>query len=1351
MTGWQAKFVFDIDGLIAQANESLQTALTIHKDLKEYIVCFPFDPTGKTGRTTKRGRPANSETDKLGDWIAKAIKKWKDTGRNLTIDLWPASRLQHLLLEHDVSGGIRQYFFADTVLSTDWFKSHVIGAAKAAGPRYTPTLNVQTELWDWFSAFEADGRWHESFEAILVKCRQATKSLRRQVSDQRGDPANPPWPLSELRVGQDALKECENVLSRAQLLQSNPTENALNQFLADLANVQTALRELEVPLADELDAQHGNGTADSESFRRWMAEYQCSFPAANLDAVRGAATELDALAAWLRAPKGYLAFKRVFILSGVAGSGKTHGICDMALKRLDTQAFTCVLFGHQFSGLPAEWTRLAESLGLPLTIGKDGILDALNSAGETSGRTMIFCIDAVNETRPRDYWLHRFLPLAHEFEKRSFLKLCVSCRTSFLSACLPQPHPHPVVEHQGFAGIERQACNTFFQYYELEPPLVPVLQPELSNPLYLKLVCETLRLKGFKRLPNGWLGLAPVIRAFLSEKEKQFASEHGTSVGASIVAGSLLAVASAIADSGNVALPWSEAQLTVNAIRPQAATLPVLEWLVKAELLIEDGATSAGTLGGENVLRPAFERFGDFLVASELLAKLPSGDFAVAFKSNTKIQRLLATLASIDANAGIILALSILLPETARVELPMLIEDAAVREAVLRLTMRAIPWRTSDTFTGSTRALAKEALAKDGWATMDSLVAVSAQPSKIDAFWICDLLESLHIAKRDAFWCGYLHDRFEKDGVVKRLIEATADIDLRKLDRETALRWALMLLWFSAAADRRVKDHATRAAIAIFRAKSEAIPPLVENLVAADDDELRERVLLCAYGALISSRELEPLKSIAENLLTKYQSAPTAFQNAIIRDHIRCIGELARRLGCLNSCFDPLVTSGQQESDWPLSFPNDAQVEEWNKTDGAIHYVAHSCLHDDFNHYSIGCLRSWMHKISKPEIGSWILKHIVEEFGLAGGACDNYDKHTAYTGGGGRRKPAWAERIGKKYQWIGLYRLASRLHDNVAPEVSSWEPKPMGKPLILMEERKIDPTLSRMVIPNKKSSKCWWLRAGVDLAATSNMDHATWVAKRDDIPLLETLLETTMRDGQRWRILTAFPSWNEYRSDSEYNTPYRDAWIQLRSYLVPKNHFEKTVQAMDGRNYFGAWLPEGGKWLYAFAGEYPWATACNTEPDWYLGAAEQVRHSSLELIHSANEIVIEWEYDASLPESIYLEVPTKKFFAPGDLWWNGTDGFISGTGKTVFCDPHVREEGSSTLLADVDDLLPRLEKMGYRLVWTMLGEKNILGDTPDKITPLCYSQMAVLNEDGSVSIGKRSFHGYNEKQGLAKD
>jgi hypothetical protein len=73
-----------------------------------------------------------------------------------------------------------------------------------------------------------------------------------------------------------------------------------------------------------------------------------------------------------------------------------------------------------------------------------------------------------------------------------------------------------------------------------------------------------------------------------------------------------------------------------------------------------------------------------------------------------------------------------------------------------------------------------------------------------------------------------------------------------------------------------------------------------------------------------------------------------------------------------------------------------------------------------------------------------------------------------------------------------------------------------------------------------------------------------------------------------------------------------------------------------------------------------------------------------------------------------------------------------------------------TLLADLDDLLPRLHKTGYRLIWTMLGEKNILGDNKDRTTAQHYSQWAVLNDDGSIRVGKRSFfHDPGKDQGLA--
>ena len=1275
MIGWQAKFVFDVSALIAQAKISLRTALSIHDDLTKYIVCFPFDSTGKTGRTARQGRPAKSGSENLNTWIAKEIQSANNAGRDLTIDLWPASEIQSLLFEHDPSGGIREYFFKETILSRDWFNNHITAATKAAGPRYTPELNVGTDLWHWFSAFEGDETWRENFDTILHRCRQANENLQRQVEATRHDQMNPSWPPNELQLGQDMIKACEEILLQAQALRILPTENGLEQISAALGRIHSALSELELRLASDLDTKHGQGSANSKRFRTYMAEYMVSFPAANLDIVRDVAKEFDELGGWLRSPAGYLAFKRVFILSGVGGSGKTHGICDMATKRLERGAYTGVLFGHQFSGEPAAWTRLTESLGLPASLGKDCLLDALNAAGEGSGTPLMFCIDAVNETRPRNYWLHRFLPLAHEFEQRPFLKLCVSCRTSFLPACLPQANSYRVVEHRGFEGIERQACNAFFLHYDLEPPLVPVLQPELSNPLYLKLVCETLKLKHLKRLPSGWFGLKPVINAFLSEKERQFAAEHGISEGAAIVSGSLLAIANAIAKTGNVALPWSEAQRVINERRPQAGALPVLEWLVKGDLLIEDGPIAAEPLGRENVLRPAFERFGDFLIAAELLPKVAPEHISAAISSDGNILQLLANLSSVQTNAGVIQALSILLPETAGVELADLIKDTSVREATLALTMRALPWRTPDSFSYRTGGLAREALANEGWETMDSLLAVSAHPSKLDAYWTSTLLASLPMATRDSVWCGYLHKRYEENGIVKRLIEAVADMDLKRVDSGTAARWSIILLWFTAAADRRVKDHATRAAVAIFRAHSTVILPLLEKLLNVDDDEIRERILLCAYGALIATRDKKALKPLAEFLLTKYAAAPTLFQNAILRDHMRCIGELARQLKCLHKSFDPSITSKRRPgSDRPLTVPDQVQVDNWKKSNGAVRLVARSSLDDDFNHYSINCLSPWMHQMNKSAIGGWILRHVVEEFGIEGDILDGYDGYMVSMGGGGRGKPTWAERIGKKYQWIALYRLASRLHDNMDREESSWEPKPMRLPLILVKGRKLDPTLSRTIIPERKASECWWLPAGVDLAATKDLDFASWVSKQDDLPSLETLLQVTEHARQRWIILNASPRWSEYQPDKDPGTSYRDTWMHLRGYLVPRSQFTKATKALDGRNYFGGWLPEAGMYLYGFAGEYPWATAYNTVPDWNRG--------SIRLIHSSNEVAIEWEYDATLPSSIYLQVPTTNFFSQNDLWWNGTDGFATGGGKTVFFDPRIQYGGSPALLAE---------------------------------------------------------------------
>jgi hypothetical protein len=236
-----------------------------------------------------------------------------------------------------------------------------------------------------------------------------------------------------------------------------------------------------------------------------MAEYQCEFPASNLDQVREVIKAVSDLRDWLCSPEARIGFERSCVVSGIAGSGKTHGICDAAIRRLEQRRLSCVVFGHEFASDPDLWTRLRESLEFSPVVGMDALLDALNAAAEATGEPLILFLDAINETRPLSYWRERLSTLVHGIESREFLRLCVTCRSSFIPYSVPIDSNYVTAEHRGFQGIEHRACEAFLQHFGLEPLVSPIIQPELANPLYLKLICSTARAQKLNRLPaGGW-------------------------------------------------------------------------------------------------------------------------------------------------------------------------------------------------------------------------------------------------------------------------------------------------------------------------------------------------------------------------------------------------------------------------------------------------------------------------------------------------------------------------------------------------------------------------------------------------------------------------------------------------------------------------------------------------------------------------------------------------------------------------------------------------------------------------------------------------------------------------------
>ena len=136
MTGWQSKFVMKVDDLIKQASLSLETAVKIHPTLKKYILCFPFDLTGRTGRKNKAGEPAQSGTDKLNKWIKESIAGYRAKGAVLEeIEAWPANRVTALILQFDISGGLRTYFFSETIIPLTWFGKNIEKGIKKGGAK----------------------------------------------------------------------------------------------------------------------------------------------------------------------------------------------------------------------------------------------------------------------------------------------------------------------------------------------------------------------------------------------------------------------------------------------------------------------------------------------------------------------------------------------------------------------------------------------------------------------------------------------------------------------------------------------------------------------------------------------------------------------------------------------------------------------------------------------------------------------------------------------------------------------------------------------------------------------------------------------------------------------------------------------------------------------------------------------------------------------------------------------------------------------------------------------------------------------------------------------------------------
>ena len=1338
---WQAKYVFRVDNLIDQAKSSLDQALKIHPQLTRFILCFPFDLTGPTSRS------GNSGVEKFEKWKNKQRELSEQREQSLAIETWSASEIRGLILEHDSSGGMREYFFGNIVLDGSWFDNHIAQIIRTAGPRYTPELNIETDVYKWFAAFSKEDCWAVELESKVNAFARSVREENNWNSFRLPNNQNHETP----RWSGDTQNSTNSVLSNLdpviELLRQGPKIDVgeYEKIISNLSDSVEKLRSIETELYSDIEERHGTGSANSLGWRQHMAEWMATFPAANLDSIRKLLKAVEFLKEWLLSPACSLAFCHTFVLSGEAGVGKTHGICDVAKRRQEAGLRSCIVFGHQFNNHPAPWSQVAKSLGLPANLGADQLLDCLNSAGEASGYPLLICVDAVNETKPRSYWKNNMASMSENVRQRNFLRLCFVCKTTYLTRCLQNRNDCLIVPHPGFRGIERLACREYFAHYNIQPPIAPFLQPELSNPLYLRLVCETLNNRGVDSVPSGWTGGGCVIvEEFLREKANKFSDEFETAPPHASTT-CLELIAEEIATSGASSISRNKARSAVGSTVSDADA--AINWLVGEGLLIEDWAEGR-VLGHEIDVRLAFDRFGDFLIAWVISRQI----FDESSETTSEISRLLNPRLkdeeTIMSNQGILGELSVLIAERdSGVELTDLVDDIKTRDELRRIVIKALVYRTAESLTASTADLIYSTIRNAGlsYGEIDAILACSSRKSTIDAFWLDRLLRRYTLAQRDAFWSGYLHDRYQITSVVSNLISAVKELPLDDVETDISERWVVVLLWFTAAADRRIKDAATRSATKILTATTSIIPSIIDRFIDNDDDEIRERMLVSCYGALLLSRDMETTRQVALHLYQLYMTRPDHFGNALIRDHIRSICDFAVEISVnlLQNINPESITTETASRDWPLELPSDDDVNNWKEL---VRFQPNE-FYSDFFKYSMNCLNPWTHEMSKEDMGKWILQRVARDFSYIVSNCSIYDRFMLSEYGGGRGKPVWAERIAKKYLWISLYQLASRLNDHLVRSLEPWEKGLPRKPLILLERRKLDPTIPERDTTTYKPETIWAFPTPSKLNQQLVSSYGDWM-KNETVPTLDDLVQTNSYGGQRFKPIVAYFIWEGIEKQSESTQVYRRVCIHLHSYLVSSTNVEVAYESLLRRNLFDRRLPSAAEFCYGFIGEYPWGSVFDLS-NYGQDKAEYSDEFPIRFEHSWSKVACSWEYDSTkTPNSV--TVPSRQFF-DGTLRWDGNGGFTDSTGTLVFLDPSVSSSDPPALLANVDFLDNHLKQKQLGLVWTMLGEKMVMDHAKlsdlDQIPRYTFSQVGYRNAGLECYGDFVKFEDYNDCRG----
>lgn len=918
------------------------------------------------------------------------------------------------LLESNYMTAVPFSFVGKFGLDTAFFQRRLKIALKNLGPRFNEQLNFRLPVAQKFSDLAKDSffrrRVHLLFNGWLVD-----KSYRRLRE-------NPHVGVFELRI--DSFKATViQWLNGYDFTANNPI---------DVSWVVQGIREINEELEDKSQELFGlrrdsGATQDVDRDRFSKREFDDELSRlremerVNTEFLYDLEYKLDVS----------LINNPFLLIKGDAGEGKSHLLGDIANERLKKGQPALLLLGQLFKGSGSIQSQILEQLELTCTFSE--FLETLNSIGYQTNARVLLMVDALNESKMMDIWNDGLAGLIDEVSGYPYIAFVFTVRSTYYDYVIPeelrsQASVLKTITHEGFSGKEYEALKLFCHFYGLKQPTFPIVAPEFTNPLFLQMVCIGVSNSKDKAFPVGFHGIQQVFDQYIAAMNKKLMKKPEYTNRVDLVRNAIETLA---LESHSKADRYMTLKDTEDLFDNRFPRFPnLLTDLIQENVLLRSLTYTASSLKVETVSF-AFERFGDYIIAKELLASVTTAEEVLTLFAEGGS---LAALYKGYYNDGLLEALSVLIPERYGIEIFELLDWKIVaeqdedfrseRDTITRYFLRSMKWRTPESIDLEKirRAFDEDKLDINDAQWFSTALEFSAIPGHpLNSDYLHELLNSFSMPERDGFWQDYLLDNgyheysTEKSPLVRLIDWAWTPGISEQVDEETARLTAQCLAWVLSSPIIGLRDRATKALVNLLQQQPLVLTNMIQAFKETDDMYIQERLYAVAYGCILRCNDKAGIHTIAAFVYNAVFSLADPPLNILLRDYARNICEYGIKSDPA-LVFDMTLARPPYKSEVPV-FPTKKDMEQFqipynpnnedNTTPRVFNSIHHSVVNDDF--------------------GNKVIDAVVRNFsGLNVGAASALKALKATLGRNERKAVTGVERCAKLLGYQAYFKIYDR-------------------------------------------------------------------------------------------------------------------------------------------------------------------------------------------------------------------------------------------------------------------------------------------------------------------------------------